>query len=1465
MPKCNQTKCCCKPNKVTEHRICTKKNCNPCCKKEHCCKFYVETADSSNGDAAHKMSLKCGDTFRFWSAGGLHVEPKKGSVLMNLEPNNILVNDGSANDILPEGPDDPNRPAFYIDNVTGDLYCWEPKGETGTRSLSRATEPVDSQPPWAKVNSLISPECVGFGGKDIGEDGVCRTTLGVTVTIKRWLKDGGKVIGFEYTVSGGNVAYRVKHAKDTISGTSNPYIGNTDKQISEVLFCITPGPSRNFTCLDWEELLVNIQDTQVISDSLEGITLTTGNSGTNPLNIFDSSNPTSGSEALGTPNQDFSGPGVGSGGNLGATGENNTSHGKVLIIQEETKLDAEPNDVGGYFDFEFDELVYLNEIHLLNIENGQTATMQMYNVAGTLINTINSDALGTNSFEVVALNTDDVKRLRVTFTGKGAIAKLVYSSAVLPQNLNDLGDVTLGGVANKDLLQFNGSTGSTGVWSNVTIDQVLECAALESVGNVNADGATDNELLVKSGSNWTNTTMCNALQHAELNCLGNLSVAGATGNDILINDGTNWTNTTMCDALQHAELNCLGNLSVASAVNNDLLINNGTDWTNNSVCNVVGTVSVGCHSDVTLNSLTVCDTLEYNGSNFVNVQRAFESDANRNSKPCGNSSNSVSGGNSTVLGGTGIMITSANSVASGLGHNIAGLNGFIGGGQHNTINSGATNSAIYGGEHNTISTNVKNTVVLGCTGITATQSNTVYGCNFSVHGTVDMNNNMITNLSDPVNNTDVANKQYVDNVASGLDPKESVRVTTCLDVNGTYGPTGGSAGSGELTGVDLTDSNNFDLGTGPIVLQVNDRVLLKNQTDKKQNGIYIVTVAGASGSLVRAEDQDGNPGSEVSSGNFTFVELGNLYAHTGWVVQGDGTLTLNTDELCWVQFSQSTNIIAGDGLDLSGNLLSVDPKVNGGLVFESAKVAVDLGASNFTGKLNVSNLAQSGAVVNNVLQFNGSNWVTKTPCQIVNNTSIMCHADVSLTSPAFCDYLHYDGSQFINVSLGKGSGTNNTRGGEGAYDGTAGGSDNTAWGVNTLSANTSSNNTAVGSNVLSNLVTGNGNIGLGSGALRLANNTNVEFNVVAGMDAASHSGFAARECVIMGYKAMENAQSNPSQSVAIGPYALQNINSFADHTIAIGDHAMSKVVNPGDANIAIGRNALDSANLSNTVSDTIGIGTRSLQSLTIGKFNTSIGYESMRDTTVGGFNVIVGYRAMYRNVNGSHNVAVGYIAMDNCFAQQNIGIGSFAMRFSRGIGNVGIGYRSSELTTTGYGNVTVGQYAGQQNVSGYENVYMGQYAGRFATTARQNTVLGRSAMERNVSGIRNVALGFRALVNNLSNSNIGIGYNAGSNCTTGNNNTCVGPSSFATLTTGIGNVGIGGGVNVDTSSRSGCTILGNGGVTSAALGDNQLVIATGGSAKLLTNFSTTGTAGAVSTYLQVTINGTNYKIPLHNV
>lgn len=104
--------------------------------------------------------------------------------------------------------------------------------------------------------------------------------------------------------------------------------------------------------------------------------------------------------------------------------------------------------------------------------------------------------------------------------------------------------------------------------------------------------------------------------------------------------------------------------------------------------------------------------------------------------------------------------------------------------------------------------------------------------------------------------------------------------------------------------------------------------------------------------LTRADDFDSD--ADISPGAFCFVEEGTIASDTGFVLSTNNPITLDSTALSFTQFSSAGVPSAGDGLETSGNVFSVDLKANGGLVIESSEVAVDLAASSITGTLAIS-------------------------------------------------------------------------------------------------------------------------------------------------------------------------------------------------------------------------------------------------------------------------------------------------------------------------------------------------------------------------------------------------------------------------------------------------------------------------------------------------------------------------------
>ena len=89
-----------------------------------------------------------------------------------------------------------------------------------------------------------------------------------------------------------------------------------------------------------------------------------------------------------------------------------------------------------------------------------------------------------------------------------------------------------------------------------------------------------------------------------------------------------------------------------------------------------------------------------------------------------------------------------------------------------------------------------------------------------------------------------------------------------------------------------------------------------------------------------------------AAGAFVFVEQGTVNAENGFTCTSDtGSAVVGTNNLTFAQFSGAGQIIAGNGLQKSGNTLSTHLKPNGGLTIESARLGLKLDANSITGTL----------------------------------------------------------------------------------------------------------------------------------------------------------------------------------------------------------------------------------------------------------------------------------------------------------------------------------------------------------------------------------------------------------------------------------------------------------------------------------------------------------------------------------
>jgi hypothetical protein len=206
---------------------------------------------------------------------------------------------------------------------------------------------------------------------------------------------------------------------------------------------------------------------------------------------------------------------------------------------------------------------------------------------------------------------------------------------------------------------------------------------------------------------------------------------------------------------------------------------------------------------------------------------------------------------------------------------------------------------------------------------------------------LDLQSQKIISLADPAANTDAANKQYVDNVARGLQWKAPVRAASTTNV--TLASPGAT-----LDGATLA---------------ANDRVLLKNQTTASENGIYVWTASGST--LTRSTDADTS--GELAPGTSVSVTEGTVNADKVFMIISDAAITIGTTSQTWGQLSGGTNYSSGNGISIAGSVISAVSAASGGISIVAGGIQLDNSIATRKFSANIGNgSATSIAVTHNL-------------------------------------------------------------------------------------------------------------------------------------------------------------------------------------------------------------------------------------------------------------------------------------------------------------------------------------------------------------------------------------------------------------------------------------------------------------------------------------------------------------------
>jgi len=190
-------------------------------------------------------------------------------------------------------------------------------------------------------------------------------------------------------------------------------------------------------------------------------------------------------------------------------------------------------------------------------------------------------------------------------------------------------------------------------------------------------------------------------------------------------------------------------------------------------------------------------------------------------------------------------------------------------------------------------------------------------------------------------NRSLVDKAYVDSIATGLQAKSATIVATTQNI--------------DLSG--LTTVDGISLNTG-------DRVLVKNQTDGGENGIY----SASTDTWNRVDDYDFTPEGEIANGDLIPVLSGNTNASSQFILTTEDPIA-SGDTLSFSLFSQLLDVSAGNGIAIntvgSTENISVALTSDSGLNFSSGDLTInsEIAGSGLTWNAGVINVCATDTAI----------------------------------------------------------------------------------------------------------------------------------------------------------------------------------------------------------------------------------------------------------------------------------------------------------------------------------------------------------------------------------------------------------------------------------------------------------------------------------------------------------------------
>ena len=644
-------------------------------------------------------------------------------------------------------------------------------------------------------------------------------------------------------------------------------------------------------------------------------------------------------------------------------------------------------------------------------------------VGNTQFNNANLGNLAIANFVNVSSNTT-TNNLAVNLELSGNTANFSGNITTLNANLGNLATANFVNVA------------SNTITNNLTVNLALAGNTANFSGNITSLNANLGNLATANFSNIaSNITTSNLTVNLELsgntaNFSGNVILPNLTVNLELAGNTANFTGNIIA-------ANFIG--SLANGTSNVKVYNNANvEFTINGTANLATISSTGLYVAGEINTTT--GNMLSNGNITANL---FLNSANANvtgeavlgsvktaniTAPTGDITISAAGANQNInlaptgTGNVDVGLHNITQVALPINPNDAATKEYV-----DNISQGLF---IHPAANVTSTTNLNSTYDNGGTVLSATTIAGNKTITFSVnHGLVADDNIIFTNTFNGI----IGGEAYVvysvpaANQITIKDGYFGAEVTTLVNGSGLSEAALGNGG----VGATLTNAGaQAALTIDSILMTVGARVLVQGQTNQFENGIYEVTTVGTGATnwvLTRAADGDlYAPKSETAlcSGSYFFIMQGSQYAGSSYVLTSPpGEIVIGVDNIVFSQFSQAGSYTAGNGIAITGTIISANTDnittaiVSGNIVVKTSAnlTTPNIGDATFSSltwnTLSNGNVTANNLSIGNIANITGNLRVDGI---IESNGNVTSNAYINGNNASFTNYANVGGNLLAN-------------------------------------------------------------------------------------------------------------------------------------------------------------------------------------------------------------------------------------------------------------------------------------------------------------------------------------------------------------------------------------------------------------------------------------------------------------------